>query len=568
MPRQDIWIPYKDFDGKPLYKEQGCLIGDGNIGGKGKGLAFAFEHLVGSELEKDVVLPAKTYVVTTEIFYDFIEHNDMEWIYDETDLDKINRAFSSGEIRPSLISELDKVIDAFWEVPIAIRSSSMLEDSHLLSFAGKYFTTFAANVFDRAWRMRELTDGIKAVWASLYNPAARAYRAKHGYTDRDEAMAVLVQPLMGKRHEDYFYPELAGTIFSKVYRRPSPRVKKEDGVIRFCFGLGTRTVDRSHARLMYLSNPNLRSEGTLARDVAQYSQEHFDYMDCRFGAFVSADLKSMFQFIMKHHKMATAFIELYGDNTLYWAGSRPMVRTIPIFSFSDVPTRCPHFLETARRISKHYEKCMGIPIDMEFTYETEDKRMSLVQLRPLSSYEEMSSVEIPEIPEEKILLKGSRMVSNGVIEKTPYIVFVDPFQYGLKADHYKIARALGQVNNDLKGTNYVLVGPGRWGSANTDLGVPVEYNEICNCGCLVELGIVERHYTPELSYGTHFFLDLDVDGILYLPVFAGEPPDIFNREWFENTPYERGTEDVIRIYKGDFSVYLDGETEVGIVCLN
>jgi len=114
----------------------------------------------------------------------------------------------------------------------------------------------------------------------------------------------------------------------------------------------------------------------------------------------------------------------------------------------------------------------------------------------------------------------------------------------------------------------VLVGPGRWGSANPDLGVPVEYNEICNCGCLVELGIVERHYTPELSYGTHFFLDLDVDGILYLPVFAGEPPDIFNREWFENTPYERGTEDVIRIYKGDFSVYLDGETEVGIVCLN
>ncbi|HPA59770.1 MAG TPA: PEP/pyruvate-binding domain-containing protein [Synergistales bacterium] len=562
------WIPYKDFDGRPNYEQRNWLIGSGSIGGKAKGLSFAFEHLQDSELMEDVKLPSMTYVITTEPFHDFLDDNGMDWIHDEPDLEKIILAFSQGRMRESFLNDLDNVLQTLYDTPLAIRSSSLLEDSHLLSFAGKYFTTFAANVFDMEWRRRELADSIKTVWASLYNQAARAYRAKHGFTDRDEAMAVLVQPLIGHDHDGLYYPELAGTIFSRVYRRPSPRINKEHGVIRFCFGLGTRTVDRSLARVIYLSHPNLRPEGNLAREIVRYSQSSFDYVDLEFGAFVSGDLRSLFPFIMEHHKAATAFIELFGDNILYWAGSRPLIPTTPFFTFSDLPTRYPHFLETARKISKHFEKEMGIPIDMEFTYETQEKKMTLVQLRPLSSYEEMASVKIPEVSPEKILLKGSRMVSNGVIDSTPYLVYVDPFRYGNRENHFKIARALGKVNERLKGTRYVLIGPGRWGSVNPDLGVPVDYAELCNCGCMVELGIVEKHFTPELSYGTHFFLDLDVDNILYLPVFVGEKPDIFNRDWFENHPYETGAEEEIRVYKGNFSVYLDGETEEGVVVEN
>lgn len=562
------YIPYKDFDGTPSYVSRNWLIGNGSIGGKAKGLAFAFEHLQESELMGEVVLPSTTYVVTTEPYHDFLSDNKMDWIHGEPDLEKIILAFSQGHLRESFLKDLDKILQTLHDTPLAIRSSSLLEDSHLLSFAGKYFTTFAANVFDMEWRRRELADGIKTVWASLYNHAARAYRAKHGFTDRDEAMAVLVQPLIGKEHEGLFYPEIAGTIFSRVYRRPSPRINKELGVIRFCFGLGTRTVDRSLARVVYLSHPNMRPEGNLAREVARYSQSSFDYVDLEFGAFVSGYLKSLLPFVMQHHKNATAFVELFGDNTLYWAGSKPLIQTTPFFTFSDLPTRCPHFLETAKKISRHFQDEMGIPIDMEFTYETVEKKMTLVQLRPLSSYEEMASVEIPIVKENQILLKGSRMVSNGVVKNTPYLVYVDPFKYGNKANHFNIARALGKVNDSLKGTRYILIGPGRWGSVNPDLGVPVDYAELCHCGCLVELGIVEKHFTPELSYGTHFFLDLDVDNILYLPVFAGEKPDIYQHEWFESNPYELGAEEEIRIYKGDFSVFLDGDTEEGIVIVN
>ena len=561
-------IPYKDFDGRPTYVSRKWLIGNGSIGGKAKGLAFAFEHLKKSELLGEVILPSTTYVVTTEPYHDFLDDNKLDWIHGEPDLEKIILAFAQGRLRESFMKDLDTMLKALHSTPLAIRSSSLLEDSHLLSFAGKYFTTFAANDFDMQWRRRELADGIKTVWASLYNHAARAYRAKHGFTDRDEAMAVLVQPLIGKNHDGLFYPELAGTIFSRVYRRPSPRINKEMGVIRFCFGLGTRTVDRSLARVIYLSHPNMRPEGNLAREVARYSQSSFDYVDLEFGAFISGDLKSLLPFVMQNHKFSTAFVELFGDNTLYWAGSKPMIQTTPLFTFSDLPTRCPPFLETAKKISSHFQNGMGIPIDVEFTYDTVEKQMTLVQLRPLSSYEEMASVQIPVIENNRILLNGSRMVSNGALNKTSHLVYIDPFKYGNKPNHFKIARALGKINDMLKGTRYVLIGPGRWGSVNPDLGVPVDYAELCNCGCLVELGIVEKHFTPELSYGTHFFLDLDVDNILYLPVFAGEEPDVFNHEWFEAQPYEQGIEEEIRIYKGDFSVFLDGDTEEGIVIVN
>lgn len=130
------------------------------------------------------------------------------------------------------------------------------------------------------------------------------------------------------------------------------------------------------------------------------------------------------------------------------------------------------------------------------------------------------------------------------------------------------ARAAGDVNGTVKEERCILVGPGRWGSSNPLLGVPVRYNEISNSGCLVELGIPHKGMTPELSYGTHFFPDLEVDGVLYMPVFAGEDRNIFNSDWFEDTQWEKCANDAVRIYRGNFAVYMDGETNRGIIVDN
>nr|HPK07279.1 PEP/pyruvate-binding domain-containing protein [Aminivibrio sp.] len=221
-----------------------------------------------------------------------------------------------------------------------------------------------------------------------------------------------------------------------------------------------------------------------------------------------------------------------------------------------------------KELCSFLEERMGMPADMEFAYDTEREKLTLLQLRPLASYEEMARVAIPEVRDENVILKGNRMVSNGKLENVHHLVYVDPSVYGKDATFYEVAREIGRINHKLSGTNYILVGPGRWGSTNPKLGVPVRYNEICNCGCLVEVGILESDYTPELSYGTHFFLDLDVDGTLYLPVFDGMKGNIYNREWLGSSFYEQKRHPAVRHYTGNFSVLLDGENEVGVVISN
>ncbi|NLI95276.1 MAG: pyruvate, phosphate dikinase [Synergistaceae bacterium] len=567
MPEREYLSYFSRFDAESVYAERGWLIGKGPVGGKAKGLAFAYFALKDSPLQEAVSLPPSTLVVSTEIFRDFIQDNRMEWVYSEPDTDRIDLAFSKGRLRESFLADLARSMETLGDRPLAIRSSSLLEDSVRLSFAGKYDTCFSANTGTPERRLRELQDGIRAVWASLFNPAPRAYRNKHGFRDEDEAMAVLVQPIMGKAHGHLYYPELAGAAFSKVYRRPTPRVRKEDGLMRICFGLGTRTVDRAKARVFYLTNPNLRPEGNQPGEIAMASQVDFDYIDRNFGSFMTGSLRQFLPYILKQHKSVHSFVEIYTDNLLYWAGS-PLKRfSKPIFSFSALPTRHPYLFQLMRTLLAHLEKSTGFPVDIEFTYETETRELSLIQMRPLAAYSEMAKVEIPEVSEDRLLLRGNRMVSNGILEKAEHLVYVDPDLYGTDATFYEVARAVGNANASLAGTRYVLVGPGRWGSTNPDLGVPVKYNEICHCGCLVEVGIRESNFTPELSYGTHFFLDLDVDGILYLPVFAGESGNVFNKEWFDNSPYEKGHHPAVRIYHGNFAVYMDGDSEIGQVVL-
>ena len=571
---------YSDFDPKPVFRQYKRLIGDGDVGGKARGLAFAFNAVTGSSLENCVDFPDINFVLTTEAFCDFLSDNGIEALLkeetasegDESDdefslglFSLLSRAFQKGVIRPSLLADIERMITAIGDVPLAIRTSSILEDSRKLSFAGKYGTRFSGNIGSMEQREALFLSAVKEVWASLYNPAARAYRKKHGLTDTDESMAVVIQPVMGKERNFMYYPEIAGTAFSKVYRRPSTRIRKEDGVVRFCFGIGTRTVDRQKASVAYLSHPRLRPQGNLPAEIALTSQSEFDYIDRRTGTFMTAPLAFHLPFLLREHPLSGAFIEIYADNLLYWAGSDQVKGGRPIFSFSSFPQRHPRFFDLVRELCAFLEEKMGMPADIEFTYDTDRKKLTLLQLRPLASYEEMALVAIPDAGEKQVLLRGNRMVSNGRLENIHHLVYVDPDLYGKDQSYFEVAREIGRINHKLSGTNYILAGPGRWGSTNPKLGVPVRYNEICHCGCLVEIGILESDYTPELSYGTHFFLDLDVDGTLYLPVFDGMKGNILNRRWFESAPYEPKRHPAVRHYTGNFSIYLDGENEIGVL---
>lgn len=561
---------YKRFDPMPYYSERGWLIGRGKIGGKAKGLSFAHAILKENGLLGEVNLPKYTFSITTSVFEEFMEQNNL-WdrlldLREHSDAPELHRICQEAELPESVNAGIELILDTI-RTPMSVRSSSILEDDVNLSFAGKYATRFVANYGDRESRRKDLERAIKIVYASTYNPAAREYKRKHGILWGGERMGVLVQPIAGRERGARFYPELAGAAFSQVFRRPSPRVKKEDGVARICFGLGTRTVDRSYARTFYLTNPHLRPEGSRPEDVVAHSQEQFDYVDVKENKFRTEFLGGAIKEIADAHQMAPAYIQWYDGSMFHWlhADTNNMDYPRPVFTFAELPQRCPKLFERLKKLLSLFEQGLHLPADMEFTYEPEDDVFTLVQLRPLSVYDDRGRVEIPDVAPEKIILKGDRMVANGRLEGIRHIVYVDPELYGKTPDFNEVARAVGDINQKLDGERYLLVGPGRWGSSNPMLGVPVRYSELSNSGCLVELGIPHRGMAPELSYGTHFFLDLDGDNILYLPVFDGEKQNVYNREWFESHKWTPSGHPAVRHYTGKFDVLLDGDTETGIV---
>lgn len=562
---------YKKFDPSPYYRERGWLIGDGNPGGKAKGLSFAHSVLEEHGLLDDVALPEYSFVCTTSVFEEFMAQNNLwerlEGLRGHGDGPELHRICQESALPANIDGALEKILDSI-EGPMSVRSSSILEDNVNLSFAGKYATRFIANQGGRGARREDLERAIKTIFASTYNPAAREYKRKHGIKWGGEHMGVLIQPLIGQAAGNMYYPELAGSAFSKVFRRPSPRIKRDDGVARICFGLGTRTVDRSFARTFYLTNPNLRPEGNKPEQIVIHSQEQFDYVDLEKNIFTTKRLSDSIDMIIKRHRMAQAFIQWYDGVMFHWllADTDDMMYPRPVFTFSDLPKRCPKLFARIKTLLALFEREMRVPVDIEFTYDSVTDAFTLVQLRPLSVYQDLGRVEIPEdIPAERILLKGDRMVANGKLESVRHIVYVAPEVYWNRTDFHEVARAVGELNARLEGERYLLVGPGRWGSSNPLLGVPVQYNELSNSGCLVEIGIPSRGVSPELSYGTHFFLDLDGDNILYLPVFDGMKDNIYNRGWFDNNRWNETSHPAVRHYIGDFEVLLDGESERGIV---
>ncbi|MDR2779763.1 MAG: PEP/pyruvate-binding domain-containing protein [Synergistaceae bacterium] len=563
---------YGDFRAEDYFREKKALIGAGRCGGKAKGIAYAKCALEGSSLEDIVSFPDLTIVLSTELFDEHISRSGLDNPFQDENWERASGAVYETLFPPPVKFELESVLELFDELgapPLAIRSSSLLEDSISLAFAGKYQTCFSPNIGSRSERYDMLEKAVRTVFASVFNPSARAYREKHGLLGQKESMAVIVQSVAGRRHGSCYYPELAGTLFSRVFRRPNPRIKKEDGLMRICFGLGTRSVDRCAARTFYLTNPSLRPEGSLPSQIAEESQEFFDYIDTEHGVFLTGALPMFYRFLMKEHKNFGVYVQLYGDDFLYSTMADPEVPTRPIFSFPELHIRERALFDSSKALLKHMEETTGFPVDIEFSYETAPKKkLSVIQMRPLAAYEELGKIELPEVPNEKIIFKGDRMVSNGMLENVTHIVYVDPSLYKNNWDPSGAARAVGEANKRLAGTKYILAGPGRWGSRNPALGAPVRYDEICNCGVLVEISVPELNFSPELSFGTHFFLDMDSDGILYLPVFSKQGGNKYNKEWLDTASHATGGHPAVRIYEGNFSAYLDGEDESGIIILS
>ncbi|MDR3332552.1 MAG: PEP/pyruvate-binding domain-containing protein [Synergistaceae bacterium] len=559
------WDPSQDPEFAPL------IIGGGPIGGKGRSLLYAIRVLRDSENDKlrSVVLPRSRFL-GTNVFSEFISQipnlNEMEG---EASPEEIEAAFLAFDL-PDYVTKALQTYLVETRDPIAIRSSSLLEDSLQFSFAGKYMSTFLLNSDDSLEaRVRAAEEQIKRIYSRIYFPAARSYRIKHGL-GRD-LMGIAVMEVSGRWRGDYYYPTTAGVGFSYNGRRWTTRIKREDGLIRMVFGLGTMSTKRGYARTYSLTNPFLRPEGSNAYKVMKHSQEHFHVISRETGELVTVDIKEVWRDSFRWHPDFSTYagLYIYDENQGYFA---PLDRT-SIFSpaegkvcmpFESFPRVHKKFFESMSKLMPLLQEKMGTYVDIEFSYEPLERRLELLQARPLW-IKDRCEADRPVFDDCVTILQADRMVTDGSKEHIKYLVFVDPWQYASATDYQSIARALGDINRRLAPEKYILVAPGRVGSSSPELGVPVRYDEITSTACIVEVGIPKTGHMPELSYGTHFFSDLETDDVLYMPVFQGDDNNVYNENWFDETPFEYGPHKAVRLYKGDFTVYMSGDDNIGVV---
>jgi hypothetical protein len=538
----------------------GRRIGRGKIGGKAAGMMLAWKilNLEESNQEMDlrshVVLP-ESYFIGADVFYDFMALNDLYHLGNqkyrtrgeiETDHPRIRQAFAGGRFPDNIVDGLRDVLRKVGNRPLIVRSSSLLEDNFGTSFAGKYDSYFCPNQGTPEENLRALLLAISKVYASVFSPDALLYRRKMKLLDYDERMAILLQAVQGERHGDYFFPTLAGVAFSHNPFRWTAKIRREDGFLRFVWGLGTRAVDRvanDYPRMVALSHPDLRPEVGVA-EIRRYSQRFADVINLAQNELQTrpvTDLLSM--------EFPAARLLVSADKGDYL---QPPLAYDPslspqdlVLTFANLLT-ATQFVPLMKGILQALSDRFGRAVDVEFTadivpgYPEPDFRLHLLQCRPQASRESAQAVEVPTaVSEADILFTADRLVPHGRVPRIRYVVFVDPEAYDRLPDQttrLQVARVVGRLNQVLEGERFVLMGPGRWGSSNVDLGVKVTYADIFHTAVLIEIGLSHGESTPELSYGTHFFQDLVEAGIYPLALYPGQGDTVFNWRFLRDSP--------------------------------
>lgn len=544
-------------DLRDIYRRR---IGSGKIGGKAAGMMLAYKILKqnnpewGPDIGDQVTMP-ETCFIATEAIYDFYLLNNladfMNQKYrslEETQMEypEILDAHLTAALPEEVVEGLVEFLDEMGSSPIIVRSSSLLEDNFGTAFAGKYDSFFCPNQGTPEENLNALMDAIRRVFASTLNPDALLYRGQHGMIDYDERMGVLLQRVEGQAYGRYFFPTLAGVGFSRNPYRWNPRIRREDGFLRLVWGLGTRAVDRvdkDYPRMIGLSHPQLRPE-TTASAIRQHSQWYIDVVDLEDNQFKTVPVGAVLDIDYPHLRALASIDEGdYFQGILSSAGIENTDKLV--LTFNNL-TKDRNFIDLMRHALNRLEKVYGTPVDIEFAvqikpgYPQSSYLLSIIQCRPLSQRLEHGTIRIPpDIPREDILFTAHKLIPDGQAEGIRYIVYVDPEKYrqiGNPTIKLELGRAIGRLNQILADERFVLMGPGRWGSANLELGVRVTYADIHNTLVLIEIGVPQDGQMPELSYGTHFLQDLVEAGIFSLPLHLGSNNGRFDWDFFRHSP--------------------------------
>lgn len=522
----------------------------GKLGGKSAGLFLAKQmintHVSEYESFADIKTP-KTWYITSDGLLSFMDYNNLEEVMEQKykDIGQIRQEypyviqlFKNSTFPPAIIKGLLMALDDFGNVPLIIRSSSLLEDRIGMAFAGKYKSLFIANQGNKEERLAELMDAIAEIYASVFGPDPIDYRAENDLLDYHEEMGIMIQQVVGTKIGNYYLPAFAGVAFSQNEFRWSPRINRADGLIRLVPGLGTRAVDRlsnDYPILIAPGQPQLKVNVTVD-EVIKYSPKYLDVINLDSGAFETIEIEELKQFGKEYpmihqvvSRMKQDFLQLASPLTLDFQ------KDFLVVTFEGLINRT-EFVEQIKDLLQVLSKEYNNPVDIEFAHD--GTNLYLLQCRTQSAGLEYKPTIIPaNVPAEKTIFSAKKYISNGIVTDVTHIVYVDPKEYGEVEDYdtlKEIGKAVGRLNKILPKHQFILMGPGRWGSrGDIKLGVSVTYSDINNTSMLIEIARKTKEYTPDLSFGTHFFQDLVESNIKYLPLYPDDKNIIFNNEFLE-----------------------------------
>ena len=542
-----------DF-GALLRRVVGPSQGSGRLGGKAAGMILASHVLKtvgrGNPLLERVRTP-QTWFLASDGLFDFVHYNSLEDLQSvkfssieevRHNFPYIEQVFKHSFFSPDVLNQLKVALDELGEGPLIVRSSSLLEDSEGTAFSGKYRSLFLTNVGSKEERLGALTDAVAEVYASIFGPDPIQYRAERGLLDFMEEMGIILQRVVGVRVGKYFCPAFAGVAFSNNEFRWSPRIRREDGILRLVAGLGTRAVDRigdDFPVLVCPAQPDLRVNQT-PEEVLHYAQKNIDVLNLETGRFESPRIEKFLKEVGDEFPVLEKVVSVCESGSLRkrMAGMLNPDKDEMVVTFAGLVENT-EFVKQMREILKTLQAEIGLPVDIEFAHD--GKNLFILQCRPQSRMGEDAPVSIPAwITEKRKLFSATKYVTNGTVTGVRYLVYVDPEEYSQlpsQADMVGVADAVSRLNVILPRRSFVLMGPGRWGSrGDITLGVGVTYSGINNTQMLIEVARKKGSYVPDLSFGTHFFQDLVEAKIRYLALFPDDEGNIFNEAFFKGSP--------------------------------
>jgi CheY-like chemotaxis protein len=555
-------------------------IGQGSLGGKARGLAF-INHLlhyqpVSPRHGVEVLVPP-TVVITTEWFDRFLDQNELHATALDEELPdaEIRRRFLAAPLPAELVEDLRALV-GFFDGPLAVRSSSLLEDSHLQPFAGIYETLMLPNTgADEEGRLRELCRAVKLVYASTYSAKARSFIRATPFLHEEEKMAVVVQRLFGRWHGERFYPTFAGVARSHNYYPHGP-VQPEDGVACVGLGLGKLVVEGRGGLRFCPRYPRHLPDFSAVEDVLENAQRRFYALDRHAGTERAEELGAPQP---TRYDVARAdedgVLPLVGsvyspqDGRISDGVSRPGVR---IVSFASVLKHgrfpLPELVDELLRTGAWG---MGGPVEIEFAVDMEGPsggpgRLAFLQMRPLVVSHERIRIDFAGIPEDAMLAVSDRALGNGRNRSIRDIVFVDPSAFE-RSRSRETAAAIGELNALLEreGRPYLLAGPGRWGSSDPWLGIPVEWSQIAGARVVLETGFEGLHVQP--SEGSHFFNNMTSFQVGYFTVNPHLGEGELDLAWLRGLPRAAERPNGVRWIRLEdpLTVLIDGRTAHGVV---